>query len=238
MKPKLDNRAETLTEQMDREDCDPDKLFRTYHQFRLLNPLLSRWRTLFKTFIASIEVNRPLRILDIGCGGGDICLRMARWGASDGIDLDITGIDPDPRAEIYRNSLSIPASVTFLTATTDELISTGNTFDIVISNHLVHHLTQHELIELCQQAEQLAERRVVFNDIRRHPVAYRAFSILMPIFFRNSYIVEDGLTSIRRSFKARELESLIPDGWNVETLEPFRLLMIWNHPDGRNQHCS
>src|SRR5699024_7840642 len=37
-------------------------------------------------------------VLDIGCGGGDVACALARWARRDGVDLRVTGIDPDPRA--------------------------------------------------------------------------------------------------------------------------------------------
>ncbi|MGA7206153.1 MAG: methyltransferase, partial [Specibacter sp.] len=71
---------------MDKPDCDPAKLERTYAQFPLINAAVSGWRG---TYVSSI---RPLlsatvetRLLDIGCGGGDVARALARWAVLDGM---------------------------------------------------------------------------------------------------------------------------------------------------------
>ena len=42
---------------------------------------------------------------------------------------------------------------------------------------------------------------------------------------RDSFLHSDGLLSIRRSYTASELEAVVPDGWQVRTQRPFRLLL-------------
>ncbi len=88
-------------EEMDRPDCDPDRLDRTYRQFALVNRVLSGWHGLYRSRVRPLlSATGPATLLDIGCGGGDLALLFARWAAADGIDLRVTGIDPDERA--YR----------------------------------------------------------------------------------------------------------------------------------------
>ena len=44
--------------------------------------------------------------------------------------------------------------------------------------------------------------------------------------FTGSYIREDGLTSIRRSYTAAELAAAAPAGWTVARHAPFRNLLL------------
>jgi hypothetical protein len=44
--------------------------------------------------------------------------------------------------------------------------------------------------------------------------------------FHGSYIRQDGLTSIRRSYTAAELRAAAPPGWTVVPRPPFRNLLI------------
>lgn len=231
MIPSLRHRDGTLRERMDDAHCDPDLLFRTYRQFRLINSLLSGWKRLYRQRVRPFAGGRPIRILDIGCGGGDICLALAKWAISDRVDLRITGIDLDPRAIRFASSQERPETVRFLNISSGELLRSGERFDLVISNHLLHHLSRNRLPELCREAEELALRRVLFNDLRRSLAGYLLFTTLARPLFRSSYIVEDGLVSIRRSYRPDELRDLLPDRWKIESRVPFRLLLQLDKPN-------
>lgn len=221
----LKSRNTALTEEMDKASCNEQKLFRTYDQFQRLNRMLTGWKALFRAHIVPLaRTDQPLRILDVGCGGGDLCRSLADWAARSSIHVEITGVDPDPRAFRYSQTRPRPETVRFLQGTTTDLVQSGETFDVVLSNHLLHHLTNSELTALCREAEELTTGIVLFNDIHRSRLGYTLFGTFAPLLFRKSFIVQDGLTSIRRSFRQEELQSAVPEGWQVETLFPWRLL--------------
>jgi 2-polyprenyl-3-methyl-5-hydroxy-6-metoxy-1,4-benzoquinol methylase len=213
---------------MDDPDCDKQELFNTYDQFSHVNGLISRWKSLFYAYIAPLATGRrALRVLDIGCGGGDICMKFSEWANESGIPMEITGIDPDPRAHEYIATLDVPENVEFRQAYASDLIEADEHYDVVISNHLLHHLKRDELLKICRESEKLASKLILFNDIRRSDFGFAAFGIIAPVVYRSSFIFRDGLTSIRRSFRYRELKSILPDGWKVKKLFPFRLLVLW-----------
>jgi 2-polyprenyl-3-methyl-5-hydroxy-6-metoxy-1,4-benzoquinol methylase len=107
-------------------------------------------------------------------------------------------------------------------------VEEDRSFDIVISNHLVHHLKQHELKMICKHAEKLSSKKVIFNDIERSDIGYASFKVAATPLFRNSFIVEDGLTSIKRSFRKDELQQALPNGWEVQRQFLYRLLAIYD----------
>ncbi|MEX1011610.1 MAG: methyltransferase domain-containing protein [Balneolaceae bacterium] len=223
----LKHRATDLEEQMDDPDCHPDKLRRTYRQFSILNRAITRWRSIFDSSIVPMaRRDQPLRILDIGCGGGDLIRTLAKWCRREGIDAELMGIDPEPRAIAYAQSRPIPDTARFRQAWAQELISDEPPFDLVFSNHLLHHLTPQELLNLCQTSSRLAKQLVLFNDIRRSDIGMAAFALTAPLLFHRSFIARDGITSIRRSYTPDELARIVPEGWRVENRIPFRLLLI------------
>jgi 2-polyprenyl-3-methyl-5-hydroxy-6-metoxy-1,4-benzoquinol methylase len=230
----LKNRDNTLTERMDDPDCDPGKLSRTYAQFGTLNKLLSGWRGIFRTYIKPLAVQgKTLQILDIGFGAGDIPLALSRMAASAGIKAEITAIDPDPRAQEFALSADFPSSIQFLNVDSSDPALQSNRYHVVISNHVIHHLTELQLTNICRDAEKLSDQLILFNDIERSRIGYILFSLIAPLFFRNSFIVEDGKTSIRRSYRQEELQKLAPEGWIVKRKFPFRLLMIKKSGGGK-----
>ena len=228
----LKERATQLKELADAPNCDVEKLYNTYTQFRFVNLLFSHWRTVYELYIRPLlkEENKTLTLLDIGCGGGDITLKIAEWAARDDLSLEITAIDPDIRAINFVNNLDNPHNVKFQCASTKDLLAQHKSFDVIISNHLMHHLSSGELQELLAEAEQLANKMVIFNDVERSDVLYISFSLLTLLtkpFFPNSFIWIDGPRSIQRGYTQSELRAIAGDRWQVKGLLFSRLLLIY-----------
>ncbi|MEO1021010.1 MAG: methyltransferase domain-containing protein [Bacteroidota bacterium] len=225
----LNNRQPELVEYMDRDDCDPHLLANTYKQFHIINRLLSKWRSIYMREIRPLakEKNAPLTLLDIGFGGGDIPLQLAKWAKQDNIALHITAIEMDDRAMTFVEQRTIPEHVVFRICSSSDLVKENKRFDIVISNHVIHHLNNADLTSLMQDAEVLSIQKVIFNDIERSDVGFGLFATIASLLFWNSFIVKDGLISIRRSYTFRELRQVAPPGWTVRRLFLYRLLLMW-----------
>lgn len=215
---------------MDQTDCDKELLFNTYKQFSTINRLISGWQRIYKNHIrpALKDSSKSYSLLDIGCGGGDIIKLIDRLAKNDGFNLQITGIEPDERAIEFLSDQKWAENISIIQSTSAELVQKNRSFNIVISNHLMHHLKQPELNILCEDAEKLATLKIVFSDIERSDIGYASFKVAATPLFRNSFIVEDGLTSIKRSFRKDELRHALPDHWQVLRQFPFRLLAIYD----------
>jgi 2-polyprenyl-3-methyl-5-hydroxy-6-metoxy-1,4-benzoquinol methylase len=222
----LGRRATGLTELMDDPDCDPDALTRTYARFALVNRVVAGWRAIYRSRIRpGLSADRTTTLLDIGTGGGDIPLALARWARRDGLALRITGIDPDPRAIAYTSALPADPDVEFLAASSSDLVGDGRRFDLVTSNHVLHHLDDAGLDALLADSAALAPR-VLHGDIARGRVAYSVYGPLSKLVARGSFVHVDGLRSIRRSWTPVELALRVPAGWRVEGALPSRVLIV------------
>jgi 2-polyprenyl-3-methyl-5-hydroxy-6-metoxy-1,4-benzoquinol methylase len=221
----LQKRALHLRERMDDLACDVTTLNTTYKHFHIVNQFLSGWRRVYEIYLRP-KLTAHATLLDIGCGGGDVIQKLALWARQDGLVISITGIDPDVRALEYARSRPFPPNVRFCKATSHALVEAGERFDIVISNHLLHHLQNDEVYALCKDSEALAKTFVLHNDIRRSGFAYGSFAATKLLFW-NSFVTEDGLRSIRRSFTVSELQQVIPKHWRVEPMIPYRNLLIY-----------
>lgn len=233
----LKNRKPHLQECMDDPTCDVDKLHNTYRQFSRLNPLLARWNYCYRQWIRPmLEKQDHLSLLDIGFGGGDIPIQLQKWAQQDGKELNITAIDPDPRALEFVQNYRLDeekSGITFRKAYTRDLIEEGSTYDIVVSNHLLHHLDDHQLSALLKQTALLSRRRALYNDIQRSDLGWMLFAIGTLPLFRKSFIREDGLISIQRSYTYTELERRLPRGWQLKRVFPYRLVAIYEHKKSR-----
>lgn len=224
----LRQRAVDEIEKMDLPDCDARLLENTYRQFRIINRVLSGWRRLYATEVRPVvpDGQRPVTVLDIGCGGGDLAVMLAGWAARDGKAMRITGIDPDPRAAQFARRRPAMPGVEFRQAHSGDLVSEGRSFDVVISNHVLHHLAPDELQQLLAHSEILAAGKALHNDLVRNPAAFALFSVAA-LPFRHSFIREDGLTSIRRSYTPAELSATAPPGWTVGRSSAFHQVLTY-----------
>jgi len=226
----LDRREPWLVEHMDRPDVDPGKLRNTFRQFDRVNRWISRWDAIYRARIRPLlSPSRGQRLLDVGCGGGDMARRLHDMARSDGLRLQVVGLDPDPDALAVARARTCDG-VSFRLGHAADLIREEESFEFVICNHLLHHFGNPDLPVFLHDLEALATRRILCGDIERSRLGYALFSILTRPVFRNSYIREDGLTSIRKSFTRDELRAVVPSGWKVDRKHPFRLLAWYDVP--------
>lgn len=77
-----------------------------------------------------------LSILDVGCGGGLVSEPLARLGAR------VTGIDPtvDSITVARRHAGEQGLDIDYRTASVDELLATGETFDAVVCLEVIEHV--------------------------------------------------------------------------------------------------
>jgi len=231
----LSRRDTQARELMDDDGCDEAALRRTYARFAVVNRLVAGWwRTYRRHLRPLLSAERTTTLLDVGFGGGDLPLALHRWAAADGLRLTVDAIDPDPRALAFVAARPAPPGVLFRRADSADLVAAGERFDVVTSNHLLHHLDPAELQRLLADSDRLARRLVLHSDLRRSRVAYGAWAALSWPAARDSFLFTDGLISIRRSYRPSELASAVPPGWQVQTQHPFRLLLTRSREDARD----
>ncbi|GAA1465123.1 methyltransferase domain-containing protein [Microbacterium thalassium] len=227
----LSTRDRALRELMDDPQCDPDRLAATLRRFDIVNRLVAGWHSVYRAHMrpALADLGRPATVLDIGSGGGDVVARLATWARRDGFDVAWVGIDPHPQAHAVAESRRAPSSVSFRCADAATLRDEGAVFDIVLSNHVLHHLDD-DLPAFIEDSVALARGPVLHSDIDRSRLAYVLYAIGITPLAPGTFLRTDGLRSIRRSFTATELREQLADDptgpWRVERPTTFRLLAV------------
>jgi 2-polyprenyl-3-methyl-5-hydroxy-6-metoxy-1,4-benzoquinol methylase len=151
-----------------------------------------------------------LTLADIGCGSGDMCIRISKWARTRGLDIQVTGIDANPNIINYaiencRGTDSLRLEVM------DVLGSefSGMKWDIVVATLFMHHFTQSKLVRLFQTLNSQTRIGFVINDIHRHFLAYYSIRFLTRLFSRSAMVRYDAPLSVRRAFRRKELEEIL-----------------------------
>ena len=111
---------------------------------RLSLTALRVWREVRRR---GVGLDRPLRVLDVACGGGDVALALKARALHAGLEVDVAGCDVSATAVEYarRRAGARALDVTFfqLDALADP-IPPG--YDLVCSSLFLHHLPEEDAV--------------------------------------------------------------------------------------------
>ncbi|WP_073083974.1 methyltransferase domain-containing protein [Winogradskyella jejuensis] len=152
--------------------------------------------------------DKTYTIIDLGCGHGDILRLVADFGRKNRYQFNLIGIDANQDAIDYASELSVDyPEITFENYDIFSKEFKNLDYDIALATLFLHHFKTEELEVLLKQLSGKARLGLVINDLHRSEMAYGLFKLLS-LVISNQMIVEDGLTSILRAFKRKDLENL------------------------------
>lgn len=172
---------------------------------------------------------RPIEILDVGSGYGDLLRQIAGWARRRGIDVSLTGIDLNPFSRVAAMEATDPAlGINWVTA--DALQHRpARGVDVVVSSLFAHHLTNERVIEFIQWMEENARMGWFINDLHRHPIPHRVFGWVAEAAALHPFVRHDGPISIARAFVTEDWKRLLAEAGverhaaTIEWMFPFRL---------------
>ena len=182
-----------------------------------------------KNLIKNQSKNKTITIVDLGCGNGDILRDVAKFGRKNNYSFNLIGIDANLAAINYAKELSKEYSE--LSFKTIDILSEDfkkESYDIVLCTLFLHHFKNEELISFLKTTIEKATIGVVVNDLHRHKLAYYLFK-LIGFFIKNKMVRQDGLTSVLRAFKRKDLENIskkIKVHFSIQWKWAFRYLWI------------
>ena len=149
---------------------------------------------------------QTLTLVDLGCGGGDILRDVSRFGKKHGYQFNLIGIDANPEAVAYASKLSDGVeNLQFKTMDVFSKEFNNLDYDVVLCTLFLHHFKQEQLKTFLKKITDKATVGIVVNDLHRHRMAYYLFKTLC-LTIKNEMIVQDGLTSVLRGFKRKDIE--------------------------------
>ncbi|MCE9605507.1 MAG: methyltransferase domain-containing protein [Planctomycetia bacterium] len=174
--------------------------------------------------------SRPLEVLDIACGGGDVLLDLQRRAARSGANVNLTGYDMSETAIAYARESS-NHGIDFQVCDIFENFPPKR-FDVVMCSLFLHHLDEKHAVKLLRIMSATARRLVLVNDLIRSDWGYAAAQIVLRLISCNRIVLADGPQSVAGAFKLPEVRRLlqvaeIPDA-TIRKIWPFRFLLSWS----------
>ena len=160
-----------------------------------------------KSLIGSINKDREISILDVGCGNGDMLRTLAEYGQANQIKFKLIGVDANAFTIRHAEDLSgryDNISYQCIDIFTDAFKTIN--FDIILCTLTLHHFKDEEILNLMQSFQQQTSLGIVINDLHRSKLAYHLFNTICFVFRLNEMSRKDGLVSILRGFKKADLE--------------------------------
>lgn len=169
---------------------------------------------------------RPLRVLDVACGEGDMLRRVHRWGQRTGHELVLTGLDLSEQG-IEAARAATPDGMGIEYRVGDVFAAPLGDVDVVLSSLFTHHLGDADVVRFLRLMEDAAGVGWFVNDLHRHPIAYHGFQALSTLAGWHRFVRHDGPVSVARSFRRADWAALLREAglegvarvrWHV----PFR----------------
>lgn len=153
---------------------------------------------------------RPLRLADLGSGGGDTLRQIARWARRQGVAVELTGVDANAFMLDYatRRSTDYP-EIRYQQADIFTAEFQQQSFDVLTASLFCHHFPDEQLATLLRRWHQQARIAVVINDLHRHFLAYYSIRWLTRLLGGSRLVRHDAPLSVARAFTRPDWQQLL-----------------------------
>lgn len=219
----LDKRSEEL-EIMDDLSISGSIISQTLQELNTINKVLGGNKISLTAYRKMCDGKRNLVIADLGCGGGDIMVEMAKYSKLKKYSSSFIGIDANPHIIEYakENTKSYP-EIAYQSINIFGDDFRAQQFDIIHCCLFLHHFNTNELVRLFRQFKEQARVGVIVNDLHRHPIAFRSIKMLTSLFSKSAMVRNDAAVSVARGFKKSELIEILEKAG----IESFELSWKW-----------
>jgi SAM-dependent methyltransferase len=206
--PDFSVRAE-LQEWMD-EPCSREELRACLSDLARVNRWLLAYRPVLG-WLDSLELEKvagPIRIVDVGCGYGDVLRRIERWAVTRGVAVELTGIDLNPDAVAIAAEASGAKSAIRWAHADVFAYTPEEPPHVALSSLFTHHLAEKDVVRFLEWMERRTLTGWFIHDLSRNRNPYHLFRLLATRMRLHPFVQHDGPVSIQRSFVAADWERM------------------------------
>jgi 2-polyprenyl-3-methyl-5-hydroxy-6-metoxy-1,4-benzoquinol methylase len=211
-------------EVMDEPHVSADDYRRCLRDLAQVNRLTFTHRPILAWLERVLPRDRPVRILDVAFGQGDLLRAIWQWAKARGLDVSLQGIDLNPRsAAMARDATPPEMNITYLTG---DVFTHAARADFIVSSQFAHHLDDTQVIRFVRWLKASATTGWFVTDLERSQFAYRGFPWLCALAGFHDLVQRDGQVSIARSLRRDEWEEVLDRAHvsaQVRRHAPFRL---------------
>ncbi|MCS6866235.1 MAG: methyltransferase domain-containing protein [Gemmataceae bacterium] len=179
-------------------------------------------------------LQRPLRVLDVATGRGDIPRQLLTRASRAGLSLEVAACDLSPTA--IAEATREPSPIRFFVHDAVRQPLPGG-FDVVMCSLFVHHLEEMDAVRLLRNMA-AAGQWILVNDLVRSRFSYCAVWLACRLLTRSPVVRYDGPASVCSAFTPPEMRTLAQQAGltqiQMRRRFPCRLLLIGSNPSGSN----
>ena len=192
---------------LDRGPFDPAELEGNLRDIRTVNRLAGGQGAVLAHLpglMARVDRARPVEVLDLATGSGDIPSAVAAWSARNArpLRLTVTDVSAEILAAAQHELVSVP-DVTFAVWDAREVPQPDRSFDIVLCSLALHHFGPSDAVRVLREMQRLGRIGFIVNDIRRSAPGYVAAWAASRLATRNRLTRHDMPLSVRRAYTPR-----------------------------------
>jgi 2-polyprenyl-3-methyl-5-hydroxy-6-metoxy-1,4-benzoquinol methylase len=233
------SRRAELEEYMDRP-CSYEELRACFRDLAMMNritrahrPTMLWLEEIFQPTSQNRHVGRPhpIKLVDVGCGYGDMLRRIEHWAAKRRVTMELVGVDVNANAvRAAREAKPASSRVRYVLGDACECVEAQGG-DVITASGMTHHLREPEIVRLLEWMERTARAGWIITDLHRMAVPYRVFSVIARGPWWHRFIRADGMASIRRAFREDDwlrmcaAAKINPHAVNIREHRPARLVV-------------
>jgi hypothetical protein len=154
----------------------------------------------------AIQHKEDVLLHDLGCGSGDGLVSLAKWARKQSRNIRFLGLDANPFViQLAEKRTGDFPEIHFQTQNIFADTYRLKGVDIATFNLCLHHFEPQEIEVLLLKCKADGVHSILINDLHRHWLAYYLFQLVCWVFRSPKIAKEDGLLSIRKGFKRKEL---------------------------------
>lgn len=225
-------------EWMDQPDLEAGLHHHALAALRRLNRISRTTNSLWPPIqrLAGELADRPLKILDLASGGGDVALGLAKRAHRAKIAVQIDGCDISPLAIRHAQGRADGEGFAHLRFFAHDVVrdELPGGYDAVVCSLFLHHLAEDEAVRVMRKMAAAARCLVLIDDLRRSPQGYALVWLGCRLLTRSPVVHVDGPRSVRAAFTLEEAARLADEaglvGCRFSTHWPQRFLLSWRKP--------
>ncbi len=195
---------------------------------RFNRAMMGHWLVLgwLSRLVGVLPPDRPLTLLDIGCGYGDLLRAVRRWARKRGRPMKLIGIDLNPQViDIARTVTDASDVIEYHAADIFNFKPVGM-IDFVTTSLVAHHLSDDMIVRLLRWMEGNARRGWVIYDLQRSVVPFYFIALAGLLMRLHAVVTHDGRISVARSLTRDEWEKAIAQAGIASNAVDLRWFMF------------